>query len=156
MDPFFVPTRSSVGKSSDHQLVTFNSYQRSMPSKNNEIQKQESSQSIEMKKTRFEIYKFAQKALHGEERNKNKIQLAIKLGAKPPKNTYKNYKNLKEEIKKELEEAEKKKELYNISVKHRVSMHKSKLNKGALKRKRKIGSGILNMYGKVTKKVKAK
>lgn len=150
MDPFFVPTRSSLGKNAAHQIVTFQSNKKSVSSKSSELPKNDSSQIIDMKKARFEVYKFAQNSLHGEEKQKSKIELAIKLGAKPPKNKFKNYKLLKEEMKKELEEAEKKKELYNIPVKHRISAHKSKLNKGTLKRKRKIGSGILNTYGKVS------
>ena len=149
--PFFVPTRSSLNKNIAHEIVTFQNT-KTVPSKllKKEVSTVNSTDEIDMKKARFEVYKFAQNSLHGEDKQKSKVELAIKLGAKRRKNKYKNYKVLKEEMEKELKEAEKNKELYNIPIKRRISTLKSKIIKGTLSRKRKIGSGILNTYGKVS------
>lgn len=156
-DPFFVPTRSSKAKKSSHEVIIYESQKKKESNNNNtkELRQQRPSttngEEITMKKARFEVYKFAHSALSAPDKQKSNIELAIKLGAKPPKNKYMNYRLLKENKKKEIEEAKLKNELYNIPIHTRISEHKSKLNKGTLRRKRKIGSGILNVYGKVRK-----
>ncbi|KAJ8932299.1 hypothetical protein NQ314_014792 [Rhamnusium bicolor] len=81
-----------------------------------------------------------------------KVQLAIKLGAKPPKNKYKNYKLLQAEKKKAKEE--------DSSRLHFQQLGKNKIGKSNAKgksfdrKRRKEKGGILDIYGKVKAAVK--
>lgn len=156
-DPFFVPTRSSrLNKLHSHEVIMHNSENKKVPqilngeSDNRARPTTSKTEELSMKKVRFEVFKFAQSALSAPDKQKSKIELAIKLGAKPPKNKYKNYKQLKEDKVKELQEAKRNNELYNIPIQTRIPAYKLKLNKGTLRCKRRIGSGILNVYGKVS------
>ncbi|KAJ9582043.1 hypothetical protein L9F63_003626 [Diploptera punctata] len=59
---------------------------------------------IDMKKARFEVFKFAMSGLKSTEKQKAKEDLAIQLGAKPFKNkgyNYKEYKQMKEKQRKD-------------------------------------------------------
>lgn len=59
----------------------------------------DSSSVLDMKKTRYEVYKFGISGFNRQKMEDARVALAIKLGAKPPKRTYKNYKELMEERK---------------------------------------------------------
>lgn len=54
---------------------------------------------IDMKRVRHEVFNFGISGYNFQDQQKAKIALAVKLGAKPPKNEYKNYKDLQAEIK---------------------------------------------------------
>lgn len=68
----------------------------------------------DMKKLRFEVMKFGMTGFQKKKQEDERINLAIRLGAKPPKNKAVNYKQLieirKEEKRKELEEQKAKQE----------------------------------------------
>lgn len=57
------------------------------------------SDELDMKKVRHEVFNFGISGYDFKDRQKAKIALAVKLGAKPPKNLYKNYKELQAENK---------------------------------------------------------
>lgn len=59
---------------------------------------------FDMQKARYEVLKFGMKGFDKEKQKKDKISMAIKLGAKPPKKEYKNYKELMAEKKVQKEE----------------------------------------------------
>jgi hypothetical protein len=103
-----------------------------------------------MKKTRFEIYKFAQTGLRSEEKQKSKLELAIALGAKPAKNKYTNYKELLKEKKELAAQNKEKNHLKSINRQFNAT-HKTGSKKAALAQKRRNASGILNIYGKVSR-----
>lgn len=110
---------------------------------NNERRKQE----LEMKRVRYEVMKFGMSGFKGAEAEEAEVALAISLGAKPPKRKGINYKQLKEERKKQKET-----QLQDVT---RVSGLEKSLTKDKSKKiPRKKGSdGLLGVYGKVNKKV---
>lgn len=101
-------------------------------------------QEKEMKKLRYEIIKFGMSGFEKPKARRAKVELAISLGAIPPKNRRMNYKALKTRQK---IQTEKKKE----------EGHKSGFSNSLLKPKskktRKKDSGILQVYGKVPKDI---
>lgn len=54
---------------------------------------------LDMKRVRHEVFNFGISGYNFQDQQKAKIALAVKLGAKPPKNPYKNYKELQAENK---------------------------------------------------------
>ncbi|KAL6260683.1 uncharacterized protein C1orf131 homolog isoform X1 [Pogonomyrmex barbatus] len=103
-------------------------------------------QEKEMKKLRYEIIKFGMSGFEKPKVKKAKVELAISLGAKPPKNRRMNYKALK--LRRKKEEEKKKEEG------HRISGFVNSLLKPKSKKIRKKDSGILGVYGKVPKNIK--
>lgn len=60
---------------------------------------------LDMKRMKHEVFNFGISGYNFQDRQKAKIALAVKLGAKPPKNTYKNYKDLQAENKEAKQKA---------------------------------------------------
>lgn len=69
---------------------------------------------LDMKRVRHEVFNFGISGYNFQDQQKAKIALAVKLGAKPPKNEYKNYKDLQAEIKES--KAKEKEDAYIRSV----------------------------------------
>lgn len=69
------------------------------------------SPAFDLKRARFEVRKFGISGLHGTEKEAGMIDLLVKLGAKPPKREYLNYKDLQQKKKEELEKAAENREL---------------------------------------------
>lgn len=99
-------------------------------------------QELEMKRARFEVMKFGMSGLKKTKAKEAKIALAISLGARPPKNRRKNYKEiLKEKEIEKIKEAKRKTKKY--------SGVDDSLKKRKTRRKVKKDSGILGVYGTV-------
>ncbi|KAL0109451.1 hypothetical protein PUN28_014489 [Cardiocondyla obscurior] len=156
----FVPTRGSQVKqaaTSSYVSVNYKAPKKKLKytenSDNNEdistVKKtqveQRQEQEKEMKKLRYEIIKFGMSGFEKPKARKAKVELAISLGAKPPKNKRINYKSLKTRQKIEKEKAKEKEE--------NKSGLTSSLVKSKSKKTRKKDSGILHIYGKVPKDV---
>ncbi|XP_078045361.1 40S small subunit processome assembly factor 1 [Augochlora pura] len=110
-------------------------------------------QELEMKRIRYEVMKFGMSGFEKVKADKAKVQLAISLGAKPPKNRGINYNLLKYQRKKEKEMNESNEHVSGLEK----SMMKHKTVKTAKTAKiKKKGSGILDVYGKVSKKPEGK
>lgn len=103
---------------------------------------------MDMKKVRYEVFKFGMSGFKAEKKEEVKVALAIRLGANPPKNkccNYKEYKLMKEKQLKELSERRK-----------LLAVGKTKTGKPNTKGKKKFISGkgkknkdgILDPYGK--------
>ncbi|KAL1138759.1 hypothetical protein AAG570_008821 [Ranatra chinensis] len=101
-----------------------------------------------MKRARFEVYKFAQSCLGASEKHQSNVELAVKLGARPPKKKSVNYKELIKINKSTLEE-NKKQDIIVRMGKQFTTKGKKETKKQSLKRKKRVGDGILNVYGKV-------
>lgn len=99
-----VPTRASLllkNAQKDFKPVVYESHKakgKSTTSKPGN-QAKSSDNELDMKKVRQEVFNFGISGYGFEDQQKAKIALAVKLGAKPPKNAYKNYKELIEEKK---------------------------------------------------------
>lgn len=90
---------------------------------------------IDLEKARHDVYRFGITGFDKEKAESAKEDLAIKLGAKPPKRKYMNYKELIEETKKrKLEELEEKKRNQKMgTIPKRNSKKLRKKNKKSIK-----------------------
>lgn len=104
-----IPTKAMLLQkekaSSDFKAVVFETYkskkgQSSYAGKKRAGSKGEKDEDgLDMKRVRHEIFNFGISGYNFQDQQKAKIALAVKLGAKPPKNEYKNYKALQAENK---------------------------------------------------------
>lgn len=99
-------------------------------------------QEREMKRIRYEVMKFGMSGFEKLKAEEAKVDLAISLGAKPPKKKGINYKELKEKRKNNTEQR----------VKHVSGLDKSLVKHRSKKIRKKNSNDILGVYGKVSKK----
>ncbi|KAK5650913.1 hypothetical protein RI129_001942 [Pyrocoelia pectoralis] len=153
----FIPTKSSMLNkdcNKDFESVTFTSYKKKIKpttSTSSPTSKSKKNDFFDVKKARYEVLKFGISGFEQHKKEEAKIRLAIKLGAKPPKNKYKNYKAL-------LEERKKEKEMKDDNLKFQ-QLGKDQQGKSLVKtkkahRKNIIKGSLLESYG--TTKVKSK
>jgi len=154
----FVPTRGSQNKKtamSGYVSVNYEAPKKKLKSTDDSYDKDKSAmkptpaelkeqQEKEMKKLRYEIIKFGMSGFEKPKAKKAKVELAISLGAIPPKNRRMNYKVLK--TRRKIEKEKKKEEGHK-------SGFTSSLLKPKLKKVGKKDSGILRVYGKVPKDI---
>lgn len=100
-----VPTKASLLSKvapTEFKAVVFETYKpkkrAAVPNRQTSSKKDDDS-ALDMKRVRHEVFNFGISGYGHEDQQKAKIALAVKLGAKPPKNVYKNYKELIEENK---------------------------------------------------------
>ncbi|KAL6420451.1 hypothetical protein ACFW04_014445 [Cataglyphis niger] len=156
----FVPTRVSQIKknaTSDHISVNYEAPKRKLKpavhglhdneeqdSKKKQMPAElKEQQEKEMKRLRYDVIKFGMSGFEKPKARRAKVELAISLGAMPPKNRRMNYKTLKKS--RMIEKQKKKKE-----EKH-ISGFTSSLLKSKSKKVYKKDSDILGVYGKVPK-----
>lgn len=115
---------------------------------------------LDMKRVRHEVFNFGISGYDFQDQQKAKIALAVKLGAKPPKNQYKNYKELQADNKEAKAKA--KEEAYirtvgkNSAGMATVSCNKL-VNRFVKKKKSKNSVGALTQhYGVVNPKIHKK
>ncbi|XP_021922687.1 uncharacterized protein C1orf131 homolog [Zootermopsis nevadensis] len=103
---------------------------------------------MDMKKVRYDVFKFGMSGFKAERKEEVKVALAIRLGAVPPKNKCYNYKEYKLMKEKQLKELSEQRKLFAV--------RKTKAGKPSTKGKKKFVSGqgkknkdgILDPYGK--------
>ncbi|XP_067004532.2 uncharacterized protein C1orf131 isoform X2 [Anabrus simplex] len=142
----FIPTKSALLKkeaADSFEFVVHESYKKkgskSLKEGNQPRSKKDSKQEMDMKRARYEVFKFAMSGYTPQKKEEAKIALAVRLGAKPPKKPFVNYKELKVlKEKQRLEEAEEKR-LLNAGKSSNLSGRKST---------RKSKDGILGFYGR--------
>ncbi|XP_022905809.1 uncharacterized protein C1orf131 homolog [Onthophagus taurus] len=154
----FIPTKGSQIK--EHPTDNFKviKYESHKPKRKNDTYKEAVEEKLDIKanelnikRAKFEIMKFGMSGFDQQKKEEAKIQLAIKLGAKPPKNKYRNYKELIEEKKREKLEEEK---TIKLQQSGKNKMGKSIAKGKSFDRKRRKGKetkGLLDVYGKVDK-----
>lgn len=113
---------------------------------------------FDMKKARNEVFNFGISGYGFEDQQKAKVALAIKLGAKPQKNPYKNYKELIEERKEAKKKAAEEEYIRTVGKNSNgvATVSCSKINNPfAMKKKKKSnGIGALDQhYGVVNPKI---
>ncbi|KAJ3665860.1 hypothetical protein Zmor_001326 [Zophobas morio] len=149
----FIPTRGSSkkpGSITNFQSVTYESYKAKKHHEAKaqiETSKQTKVSEFNIKKARHEVVKFGMGGFDPQKKEEAKIQLAIKLGAKPPKNKYKNYRLLKEDRAKQKDE-EKQKSQFQQLGKNLLGKSTAK-KKGFDRKRKKTKGGLLDVYGKV-------
>ncbi|XP_015925310.1 uncharacterized protein C1orf131 homolog [Parasteatoda tepidariorum] len=83
-----------------------------------------------IKRARYELMRFAVNGFQKERKKQDKIAMAIRLGAKPPKKEYKNYKELMAEKLKAKEEKE-------VELPNKYTIQKLKGRKNTKKNRKK-------------------
>lgn len=85
----------------EFKAVVFETYKKKNPTKKPGADKKgkDDGGGLDMKRVRHEVFNFGISGYNFQDQQKAKIALAVKLGAKPPKNQYKNYKDLQAENK---------------------------------------------------------
>lgn len=103
-----IPTKAMLLKqkeaASEFKAVVFESHKSKKSDKSNKFGKKHPNASkdedgLDMKRVRHEVFNFGISGYNFQDQQKAKIALAVKLGAKAPKNAYKNYKTLQAENK---------------------------------------------------------
>ncbi|GLH06177.1 hypothetical protein R5R35_010185 [Gryllus longicercus] len=98
-DSEFIVTKSALvkkRKADEFECVKFESYKSNKKIEEKKTGKKQPTRTreIDVNKVTHEVVKFGIAGMKPEERRKAKETLLIKLGAKPPKREYMNYKNL--------------------------------------------------------------
>nr|CAI5853906.1 unnamed protein product [Callosobruchus analis] len=150
----FIPTKASEKRKTQLDFEV-SSYKSHKPEKHittdniadSAINDNKNDKVYSIKRLKQEIKSFTLQ--NAENKREAKVQLAIKLGAKPPKNKYTNYKTLvKEKQKQKLKEM--KAAAFQQLGKNSHGRCNAKGKSYDRKRKKEKG-GILDIYGKVTK-----
>lgn len=97
-------------------------------------------QEIQMKTARYDVIKFGSSGFDAAKKEEAKIVLAVKLGAKPPKNKGKNYKELRLERQKAKEQMQKQESMSSVG---------KNLAKPRIDKKRRKQPHLLSSYGVV-------
>ncbi|CAH0553338.1 unnamed protein product [Brassicogethes aeneus] len=156
MSDDFIPTRASLAKKNackEVEVVTFESYKPKEKKENDKkyaiYEDDFNGEEFNIKQAKHEVMQFGMSGFTSKRKEAAKLQLAIKLGAKPPKSKYKNYKELLVEKKREKNRESKVNKFQQLG---KNSVGKSIAKGKSFDRKRKKGKdGILDIYGKVTK-----
>ncbi|CAG9865185.1 unnamed protein product [Phyllotreta striolata] len=153
----FIPSKASALKKSEvnFEAVVYESYKKKK-SENSVMRNLEKpitndkkdGGELNMRHTKNEIVKLAMSGLDPEQKEQAKINLLVKLGAKPPKNKNKNYKQLQIERKKSKEEESKRESFLQLG-KNKVGKSTAKGKSFDKKRKKNKGDNILSIYGKI-------
>ncbi|KAK9874684.1 hypothetical protein WA026_005504 [Henosepilachna vigintioctopunctata] len=151
----FIPTRASMLKGVNKvEEVTFTSYK---PKNKKILQDDDEGSTIQqnsafnIKKAKNEVIKLGMSTLEGQEKKDAKIQLLIKLGAKPPRKKYINYKELQKERKEKKAAEQSNAQLQQIGKNILgKSTAKDKFDKKRRKDQKFKNKGLLDVYdGKV-------
>ncbi len=155
-----IPTRAALAKKSQSQdqfkCTTFESYKpkdKSLTHKKSDHVDNALKNVFDIKRAKHEVFTFGTSGLESKDKQVAKIALAVKLGAKPAKNQYKNYKDLLAE-KKVLKEREQESEaLWKVgkNAQGGASVTYKKIKDA--NKKRKLNAPINQHYGVVNPKI---
>lgn len=120
--------------------------------RNDGIKSKDDDNALDMKRVRHEVFNFGISGYNFQDQQKAKIALAVKLGAKPPKNKYQNYKEL-QEAKKQAKEKEKEEAYIRTVGKNSAGMATISCNKlvDRFARKKNKKQRTTNAVGELTK-----
>ncbi|GLV31091.1 hypothetical protein CBL_12164 [Carabus blaptoides fortunei] len=104
---------------------------------------------VDMKRARHEVLKFGMSGFDPEKKEEAKVKLAITLGAKPPKNKYKNYKQLQAD---KIRSREVEKQRLDFQQLGKNQLGKSNAKGKFFKKRNKEKGSLLEGYGKASLK----
>lgn len=110
-------------------------------------------QEFDLKRAKHEVLKFGISGFETNDKVAAKIALAVKLGARPPKNQYTNYKDLLAEKKKQRQDAVEQSAMLQLGKNAQgvASVTYKKLHNA--RRKKKLDGQITRHYGVVNPKI---
>ena len=165
----------SLGLSSVPEVVTFVDHKKRNKKTDNKIEeigdivKSINSKEISLKDARFEVFKLGVSGMDKKSRDEANTALAIKLGAKPSKNKFVEYKQLKEDriVEKEERRLQEEERINSMEgVKKSTNKNSSTMKKSGNKKKKKgskkdfkVGSfdgGMLKLSQKDLNSIKSK
>lgn len=116
---------------------------------------------FDMRKARYEVFNFGISGYDFKDQQKAKIALAVKLGAKPPKNAYTNYKDLQLERKDAKEKAAEEAYIRTVGKNSsgQATVSCNKLVNRVMKKKKKNNNNVGELtkhYGVVNPKIHKK
>lgn len=130
-------------KQKQPELVVFTSYKSKKHKKPDSVDVNMTTQSqapdFDMRQARFDVQKFGIKGFQGNQKQEAMTALLIKLGAKPPKKKYVNYKELQEVRKQEMLEEKQKREMDR-----KLGFKVPKANKGKKRPRDKNDVGVID------------
>lgn len=152
----FIPTRCAQFKKDapdSFECVHFSDRNRKTKKQNagnNKLKTDENvNDEVDIKKLKREVVKYGLTGFSAKKKQAAKIEMAVRLGAKPPPNKYLNYKELKVEKQKLTKEREEEQQLLNAGKTAGVANDKGKKFLLLKKRKEMKRNNILESYGKV-------
>lgn len=160
-----IPTKAALAKKSaslDHKLTVFESHKpkslttKKFSDKHEDKQLNVDKNIFDIKRAKHEVFRFGTAGLESKDKEVAKIALAVKLGAKPPKNKCKNYKDLLAE-KKLLKEKERENDLlWSVGKNAQGGASVTYRQTKTANKKRKLNAPINQHYGVVNPKIKRK
>lgn len=111
---------------------------------------------FDMKRAKNEVFHFGVSGFDRDDKQAAKLALAVRLGAKPPKNSYRNYKELvaeKEQSRKQLSEETARLQL-GKNAQGSASVTYKKIHNA--RKKKKVNGQITTHYGVVNPKMSTK
>lgn len=155
-----IPTKAALLKKSESlnqfKCTTFESYkpkQKSLTNTKLANVDKTSKNIFDIKRAKHEVFTFGTSGLESKDKEVAKIALAVKLGAKPAKSKYKNYKELLAE-KKELKEKERENEaLWNVGKNAQGGASVTYRQMKSATQKRKLNAPINQHYGVLNPKI---
>lgn len=113
-------------------------------------------QEFDLKRAKHEVLNYGISGFETNDKVAAKIALAVKLGARPPKNTYTNYKDLLAEKKKQRQDAVEQSAMMQLGKNAQgvASVTYKKLHNA--RRKKKLDGQITRHYGVVNPKIHKK
>lgn len=155
-----IPTKASRvqcgGNSEDQEekfTVVFNKKKKKPAKPKLDVNKpEEDTDEFDIKRARHEVIRFGISGFDSKEKEDAKVTMAIKLGAKPPKRKYQNYKELLQEKKKAAAETDPGAlGLLKLQRSHPPNHSFKPASRFGGKRKRQDEQNTISAYGKVDK-----
>lgn len=116
----------------------------------------ESVPEFDLKRAKHEVLNFGISGFDSKDKHAAKLALAIRLGAKPPKNSYTNYKDLLVEKKKQQTEAAEQSAFRQIGKNSQGAASVTYKKLHSARRKKKLQGQIDRHYGVVNPKIHKK
>lgn len=154
-----IPTKAALAKKSlsqhEFKCTTFESHkpkQKSLTNKkSNSVEKP--SNIFDIKRSKHEVFKFGTSGLESKDKEVAKIALAMKLGAKPSKNKYVNYKDLLAEKRVQLDRERESEALSRMGKNAQGGAAVTYKQMKSANKQRKLNAPINQHYGVINPKI---
>lgn len=156
-----IPTKAALARKhqslDDHEFkcTTFESYK---PKKSKSFAAKQTTNSdgdnlFDIKRSKHEVFKFGTSGMESKDKAVAKIALAMKLGAKPAKNKYRNYKELLAEKRATKEREQESEALWKVGKNAQGGAAVTYKQMKSAVSKRKLNAPINQHYGVVNPKI---
>lgn len=154
-----IPTKAALAKKSESlnqfRCTTFESHKPKQKSlANKKLNAVDSLKNIfDIKRAKHEVFRFGTSGMESKDKEVAKIALAVKLGAKPAKSQYKNYKDLLAEKKVSKQKEREDEALWTVGKNAQGGASVTYKQIKSANKKRKLNAPINQHYGVVNPKI---